>query len=468
MKIWLSEIAKLVHGQLMGDDFLVEGVSIDSRQLKPNDLFIAIKGERFDGHDFIQQVFSQPVAGVLIRKNYEVDAIKDINSFRAILVDEPQKAMTQLAEYWHQKCATKTIGVTGSVGKTTVKEMLAQMAKNQAQFVVTKGNFNNEIGLPLTLFRETEQDQLAILELGASAVGEIARLSKIAHPEVAIITRIGAAHLSGFSSIENICQAKSELFQALPNNGYAIVNMDLPMSNALLQASNHCHQIRVSIAENAHDIADVWPVSIVAKTDKTELTCMVNKQKVEMIIPLPGQHNVMNALLALSGIFVLGYDVELAAKSLSKMTSIAGRLVSHSLQQGTRVIDDTYNANPVSMRAAIDFLVQQPGSKVLVIGDMAELGENACLLHREIGEYAQKNGVNSLLTVGSFGEETQKGFGLGGEHFESKTQLIQSIQNKLTPDTMILIKGSRSAQMEQVVQALVEADKNNYFAKVNS
>ncbi len=480
MKLQLSTIAQVLDTNLQGENCWIESVSTDSRSCGHGDLFVALKGEDFDGHDFIRQAQDKGVAGIVLSQDEGLNSTSDENlnnssgedlthssgeaSVSILKVNDTLQALGKIAAYWHEQCESKTIAITGSVGKTTVKEMLAEMLSAKVKTCVTQGNFNNAIGLPLTLFKENIDDEVAVLELGANAPGEISQLCQISKPQVGIITQIASAHLSGFGTIKGVSKAKCELFEALDKDGIAIINIDSDCVSDMEQSASHCRKLTVS---ETNSKADIWAEDINLNDAGTRFTCCGLSGRFVVNLALAGRHNVMNALLALAGVNALGFDVKALSKNLEQMKDINGRMVRHRLATGTVIIDDSYNANPASVNAAIDYLSSKNERTILVLGDMAELGENTQQLHRQCGLYAKGNNINQLYTLGVLSEQASLVFGENSRHYREKSDLVKTLQSELKAETIILIKGSRSAKMEEVITELLRNNEKNTNEKNN-
>ncbi|MCK4705172.1 MAG: UDP-N-acetylmuramoyl-tripeptide--D-alanyl-D-alanine ligase, partial [Gammaproteobacteria bacterium] len=344
--------------------------------------------------------------------------------------------------------------VTGSNGKTTVKEMIAAILDVDAKVLATKGNFNNDIGVPLTLLNLEKEHEFAVIEMGANHVGEIKYLSQIAKPNVAVITNAGAAHLEGFGSIEKVAQAKSEIYAGLTDDGVAIINLDDAYANYWQQVCEGKNIVTFSMNDQR---ADIYAEAQTGTTYIFKTTA----GDVKITMSLPGRHNVMNALASAAVAITLGISLENIASGLQSFSSVSGRLDLRKGLKGSYIIDDTYNANPLSLSAAIDVLTEMEGESCLVLGDMAELGELADELHFEAGRQAKQMGVKKLFAMGELSRNAVKGFGEGAEFYEDRDALIKAVVENIDASTTVLVKGSRSMAMENVVSALVLNDNNN-------
>ena len=469
MRMLLSEVAEIFGQGWQAQEQLATGVSTDSRSTIGGDLFFALEGDNFDGHDYLSAAKSRgAVAAIISEKKLDKVTVSE-SEMPTIKVADTTASLGVLAQYWHQRCGTKTIAITGSVGKTTVKEMLSAMLISEFEICVTQGNFNNHIGLPLTLFRETQEHQFAVIEMGANAKNEISELCQIATPEIGIITQIAEAHLSGFESIKGVASAKSELFASLSEDGTAIINMDSAEIEILLAASNHCKQIKVSLQQQPE--SDLWAKDLQALEEAWEFTCCSHNNSFKVHLNLPGKHNVINALLAISAVNIITEnDSVLSAKFATKLATlnpVPGRLEIHHLPHHGKLFDDSYNANPTSVKAAMDLLAEQPGQKIFVLGDMGELGVNEVHLHINCGEYARERKIDKLFCIGHLAQYAADVFSENGKIFTNKENLIEELINQLSQQTSIVVKGSRSAKMEQVVDGIIKKLKMDTSLKGN-
>ena len=447
----LSAASLAMHGSLIGDDSAFDCVGTDSRAVRPGQLFVALKGEHFDGHDYAEQALEQGAAGVVLEKN-------TANLSPAIVVEDSYLALGQLAAHWRAKFAIPVVAITGSNGKTTVKEMLSAIlavkAGGMASIHATVGNLNNHIGLPLTLLKLRDSHQYAVLEMGMNHLGEIAYLSDLAKPTLALINNAGTAHLGELGSRDKIAQAKGEIFAGLAANGVALINADEDYA-AYWRALNAGKKILTFAMDQAADVQ--------ASYQERAGDCMVNLRtpagEVDFVLPVMGVHNVRNALAASAAAYALGVSNADIATGLAGFSAVKGRLQNKMAIHGARLIDDTYNANPDSMKAAIDVLANQTGEKILVLGDMGELGADAARLHREVGQYAKTKGLKQLYCLGELSLEMVQGFGVGAGHFDDAAALAEAIKPKLSAQVTVLVKGSRFMKMERVIDLLDE--KNN-------
>ena len=449
----LSEAAKSMQAQLLGVDALFTSVGTDSRNIKKGQLFVALKGEHFDGHAFAVQALAQGAAAVLISD-------KTLAVQPAILVDDPCQALGELAAYWRNKFDIPLAAVTGSNGKTTVKEMLASILRaacDQAEEVLaTVGNLNNHIGMPLTLLKLNAQHRYAVAEMGMNHTGEISYLSNIAKPTVALINNAGNAHIGELGSFEAIAKAKGEIFEGLVEDGTAVINADDVFAPLWLSLAGK-HKVTTFGLKNKADVTATYQLHASA----SDIEINTPEGLIQVNLPTPGLHNVMNALAATSAALAMGVALKSISVGLQNYAGVKGRLQHKAGINGALVIDDTYNANPMSMKVAIDVLVAMPGEKILVLGDMGELGSNAAEMHAEIGAYAKSSGLTSLYALGEASLETTEAFGVGARHYSDIEALTADLAKQMKQGVNVLVKGSRFMAMERVVNEIIKkiADK---------
>lgn len=451
----LSDCIAPLNAQLNGDNVTVSGVSIDSRSINEGELYIAIVGDRFDGHDFVTAAIEAGAAAVMVHRQIDTDV-------SALVVDDTQAALGQLGKYWAQRFSIPTIAVTGSNGKTTVKELITSILQQQGPVLSTRGNLNNELGVPLTLLGMRKEHNYAVVEMGANHAGEIARLAALVEPDVAVVTNIGTAHLEGFGSEQGIARAKSEIYAALRPSGYGVVNMDDAFKDFMLEACSHCVVRGFGKSEDA-DVRLMPDSDLVISSMGETLTLRFR---------LAGEHNAMNAVAAVAAVHCLDVQNDSVVKGLEAILPVPGRLEKKAGVKGAAVIDDSYNANPDSVKSAVDVLSTCSGKRYLVLGDMAELGSGSEAMHVQVGEYAQRNGIDALWTTGkltpalqsAFNKAHNKDLQVAGGHFDSHDALASNLYEHLDDDVTVLVKGSRSARMELVVEALVDSSANAQLA----
>jgi len=435
----LSQIAHAVNGQQSGTDALLHNVSINTRDECQDRLFVALKGENFDAHQFISQAEHAGAAALMVEQEINT-------SLPYITVESTHQALQDLAAWWRSQFALPVVGVTGSVGKTTVKEMLACIFAEFGKGVVTKGNLNNEIGVPLTLMRLVAEDRYAIIEMGMNHAGEIGRLSNIAKPTIALVNNAGAAHLEGLGSIEAVAKAKGEIYQGLSVDGVAIINNDDDFAELWLELAKD-HSIITFGLSNDADVTGSYQ----EKKHGLVIKVKAKNQKLKIKLNTVGEHSVRNALAAVAVAVAAKIPVKNIEAGLAKFKPVGGRLNIETVA-GVEVIDDTYNANPASMRAAINVLVEHDDN-LLIVGDMAELGAATDAEHKVLGEQAAKRGVKALYACGEHANLVASAFGEGAIAFETQEALLEQLDKDDLSGT-ILVKGSRSARMERVVAAL--------------
>ncbi|MEX1032689.1 MAG: UDP-N-acetylmuramoyl-tripeptide--D-alanyl-D-alanine ligase [Cellvibrionaceae bacterium] len=418
----------------------------DTRSLQAGDLFVALHGERFDAHQFLHEAADKQACGLVGEKEDP-----DI-PLPQLVVSDTTQALGQLAGLNRELFDRPVIAVTGSGGKTTVKTLLRNILAARGVVYATRGNLNNHIGVPLSLFELGLEHEYAVIEMGASGPGEIGYLTQLAKPDIGVVTNALRAHVEGFGSVEGVARAKGELFTGLRVDGTAIVNLDDPAVNLWLEQIGERRRITFSAKGST---ADIGATEIVEAGDgRIKFTLQVQGAKTPVSLQLMGRHNVANALAAAACAHAVGLDCEAIKSGLESSEAVAGRMQIRPGIGGATVIDDSYNANPDSVTAAVNSLSQLPRNTILVLGDMGELGSDAVRFHRDLGVYARTAGIDCLVTVGSLTRNTSEEFGEGAHHFESHQQAITFLQEIIDTNTVLLIKGSRSAHMEHVVAAL--------------
>ena len=445
----LSDAAAMLGVPFSGADADVLRISTDSRTIQPGDLFFALRGDKFDGGAYAARALQQGAVGVVLDDRQAPDL-----SF-ALRVADTRLALGMLAAAWRQRFRLPVIGITGSNGKTTVKEMLAAILRIEAgadnAVLATEGNLNNDIGLPLMLLRLRESHRYAVLEMGMNHTGEIDYLTRLARPDIAVVINALTAHIGFLGSVENIARAKGEIFNGLAETGIAIFNADDAHAHLWREQNAQRPIIDFGLDPSAKVHATFTPTAFGSR-----LSVALPSGHCEIDLQVPGLHNVMNALAAAATACALDVCHRSIVAGLSGFTGVKGRLQRKPALHGSTFIDDTYNANPDSVKAALAVLAQQPGKKLLVLGDMGELGEDAAAMHAQIGLAARAAGVDRLLALGELSRETVGAFGAGAMHFERIQELLAELENALTPDTTVLVKGSRFMQMERVVNSFME------------
>ena len=461
----LAEAAQVLSARVHGGDVRFTGVSTDTRTIRGGELFVALRGEQFDGHQFVDAARLKGAAAAM------VDTVESNAALPVLVVDDTRLALGRLAASWRAGFSLPLIALTGSSGKTTVKEMLAsilrveargELAQDQAVLaaqtrepqdaavLATRGNLNNDIGVPLMLLELNENHRYAVIEMGMNHAGEIGYLTQLAAPGVALITNAGRAHIEFLGSEEAIARAKGEIFDGLASDGTAVINADdtfAPLWRGLAR-KHRCIDFGLNRAAN-----------VTATYRRAGLDSVVTLKtpdgEAQLKLRAPGVHNVCNALAAAAAATALGVPVATIAAGLESYTGMKGRLQMKHGAGGATLIDDTYNANPESTRAAIDVLAESPGKKVLVLGDMGELGTRGPGLHSELGSYAKRAKIDRVLGLGELSRETVKAFGAGARHYGDVDALIADARDALGADVTMLVKGSRFMKMERVVDALV-------------
>ena len=441
--------AKAMGGQLLGADADFFSVGTDSRKVAQGELFFALKGEFFDGHQYAEQAINQGAKAVVIS-----DERCEVRP--AILVKDTVIALGNLATAWRSQFIAPVVAVTGSNGKTTIKEMIAAIlvAKvgNTQAVHATVGNFNNHIGLPLTLLKMQAEHEYAVLEMGMSHLGEINYLTQIAKPNVAVIGNAGTAHIGEVGSRDNIAQAKGEIFAGLASNGVAVINAD----DAYADYWKGLNVNRTVLTFGLNSNADVRAEVQYGLNGQQSVRLLTPQGEISFNFNVLGEHNVRNALAASAVAVALNIPLSAIAAGLEGFVGVKGRLTQLQGINRSLVIDDTYNANPDSMRAAIDVLVKQGGTKLMVMGDMGELGEDAPQLHAEIGTYAKQKGVDQFYTLGENSKAAAVAYGQHAESFNEVSDLVNVLKNSMNQNTVVLVKGSRFMKMERVVNEIVQ------------
>lgn len=453
----LSDAAVAMQGELHGPDTLFASVTTDSRRARADSLFFALRGVHHDGHAHIAAARDAgAVAAVVSRDETALGEPR-------ILVDDTQLALGRLAHAWRMRLPVTLVAITGNSGKTTTKEFAAAVLRAAAPTLATPGNLNNEIGMPLTLLQLGEQHRYAVIEMGQGRPGDIAYLARIARPDIALVTNVTGAHLAGFGSMEAIAAGKGEVYAGLAADGMAIVNLDDPFCGYWLSGLPACRRLTFGVAAGA----DVRAESVALGDNGCACFSLVaGDARTNAELAVPGLHNVSNALAAAAIGIACGLSAAAIASALAGVQPVAGRLVVRELAGGIRVVDDTYNANPGSVRAAIDTLCGWSGRRVLVLGEMAELGPTAAELHREVGDYARGCGVDALFAVGDHAANVVAGFGGQALAFGDVDALVAALRPVLVDGVTVLVKGSRSARMERVVAAIVAAITGDQDAAV--
>lgn len=423
----------------------ITGVCTDSRQIRPGHLFIAIKGDNFDGHAYLQEVEQKGALAAVV--SIKAPDLK-IPQF---VVSDPLMALAKLAAAHRQEIHCPVIALTGSNGKTTVKEMIAAILP--APSLATKGNLNNHIGAPLSVLELNTEHRYAVFELGANHLGEIAHTVAVVHPDVALINNIAPAHVEGFGSIDGVARAKGEIYQGLGVQGVAVINDDDAYAHFWDDYLSGKNTLRFS----ATHTADVYASNVrVHSNGCAQFLLTLPEAQADITLQIPGLHNVSNALAAAACCYAVGLSIQDIQKGLYSFTGVKGRMTVLRGKNGATIIDDTYNANLRSVLAGLNVLAERSGDKIFVFGDMGELGQWATQHHQEVGNAARQLGINKLFTCGSYSAKTSEQFGSGAQHFSSKEELLESLKKELSSETTVLVKGSRSSAMEKIVHQLLD------------
>jgi UDP-N-acetylmuramoyl-tripeptide--D-alanyl-D-alanine ligase len=442
MAMPLSKAAEVLAGRCVSADVLFRGVSTDTRQLRQGNLFVALQGPHHDGHDYLEAARERGAVAAAVSRITNA-------SLPLLEVDDTRLALGRLAAYWRAQFTLPVVAVTGSNGKTTVRSMTHAILSLAGRTLATQGNLNNDIGLPLTLFRLGPEDRYAVLEMGANHPGEIDYLAAIARPDIAVVTNAGPAHLEGFGDVAGVARAKGELFARLEAQGVAIINADDRYAPLWRELAARCRVVEFGLQSDAAVHAR-WQGDV----SGSQVSLFTPWGDTEFHLPLPGRHNVMNALAASTAALAAGAGLDAVSQGLASLSPVAGRFTVHRLPQGITVIDDTYNANPGSLQAAIDVLATAGGETWLVLGDMGELGEGALELHREAGNRARIAGVDRLFTLGDLSRAAAESFGGNAAAFDTPEELVTALREAVHGGLHVLVKGSRRMRMERVVEAL--------------
>ncbi|WP_157497019.1 UDP-N-acetylmuramoyl-tripeptide--D-alanyl-D-alanine ligase [Hahella ganghwensis] len=442
---WTSQdIAVCCQGEHKGPVVDIADVVTDSRKDCAGALFVALSGERFDAHDFVEDVVAKGAQALMVERPLALSTTQ-------VIVPDTTKGLGHVGAANRARFNGPVVAITGSVGKTTVKEMLASIFGQAATVCKTEGNLNNHFGVPISLMRLSDEHQAAVFELGASGVGEIAYTVSLVKPQVAILNNAVASHLEGFGSLENIVRAKGEIIEGLPEDGIAVLNADDPNFECWLAMAGKRRVISFGLCETANVYAR--QLKLEAEFSVFELVTPSGTMKVRL--PFSGEHSVKNALAAAAAALGAGVSVSQIVAGLENAPAVKGRMNRKVAPNGVTVLDDTYNANPTSMMAALDVLVRYPGRHIAVLGYMGELGEEVDEAHRKVGEYARSIGVEQCYVTGTSAESYRQGFGDHTFVGRGNSEVIAELKRNIRAGDVVLLKGSRSARMEEVVEALM-------------
>lgn len=456
----MSYLASVTGGELRGADAVFRSVSTDTRTLSGGQLFVALRGPNFDGNLFVSTAAQKGASGALVQQ------LAGDAGLPQVLVPDTRMGLGQLARAWRQSLDLPLIAVTGSNGKTTIKEMIASIMGQRGPVLATRGNLNNEIGVPLTLLEIDPVSLSAVIEMGANHPGEIDYLARLAMPTVGVVSNAGPAHLEGFGSLEGVARAKGELFQALGPAAVAVMNADDAFAPLWRDLIGRRQMLSFGINEPADFSASDIEQQAAESGLETRFLMRSPKSEFEVALPFAGTHNVRNALAAAAASWAAGADQDDIVAGLAAARAASGRLQLRRTVAGVVVLDDTYNANPGSLAAALEVQSQLPGEAWLVLGDMGELGSSSTRRHAEAGTMAREHGVTRLLAAGKQARAAVQAFGSGGEWFEDADSLIGSLQEGVPAGAVILVKASRSMRFERVVNALLD-DEARAQRKVN-
>ena len=448
MRGTLSEVTAATAGRLAGEDAAFAGVSIDSRTLEPGQLFVALRGERFDGHAFLEAARARGAAGALVSQPAGLPLPQ-------VVVRDTQGALAALAAAWRAQSRALLLGVGGSNGKTTTKELLAAILAEHGPTLATRGNLNNHIGVPLTLLGLSPAHRYAVIEMGANHPGEIAALAALAKPAIALVTNAGDEHLEGFGNLAGVAHAEGEMYAALGSEGTAVINADDPFCELWqTMAPRGARVLRFGIDAPADVRAQAIAGRIESGAFATGFVLAVAGEQARVKLPLAGRHNVLNALGAAAAAHAAGVPLAAIVAGLERMRPVAGRLQLKAGLRGSWLVDDSYNANPSSVRAGIDVLCALPGEHWLVLGEMAELGDETVASHSGIGDYARRAGITRLFAMGAAARYAVDAFGARASWYADAATLGDALAASLEPGVTALVKGSRVNRLERVVERL--------------
>ncbi|HKY02586.1 MAG TPA: UDP-N-acetylmuramoyl-tripeptide--D-alanyl-D-alanine ligase [Burkholderiales bacterium] len=449
----ISAAAEALQAHIVGDDVRFTEVSSDTRSIEPGALFIALKGERFDGHNYLDVARDRGAAAAMVAHDVEID----VAGLSLLVVEDTKLGLGALARHWRDRFDIPLIAITGSNGKTTVKEMAAGIAREHFgadAVLATAGNFNNDIGLPLTLLRLREAHECAVIEVGMNHPGETAYLADLAHPNIAVVNNAQREHQEFMKSVTDVALEHAAIIEALPADGVAVFNADDEHASVWRAAADSR-----TVRDFGLSAAAAVRANYRATSQSAEMVIETPEGLVAAHLQVPGEHNVRNALAATAALTAAGASMGAVARGLMQFRAVKGRLQAKRARNGACIIDDTYNANPDSVRAAIDVLARAASPRVLVLGDMGEVGEQGVAFHAEIGTYAKAQSIDALCTLGALAEHSGRAFGAHAQHAATIEELVGRLNALLTPNGTALIKGSRFMRMERAVQALCEEEK---------
>ena len=441
--ITLQEVASACGGELRGDpDIQITSIVTDSRQAKSGSMFAAIKGARSDGHRFIPMTADMGAVCALCEDAPDID-------IAYIKVPSTLVALKGIAEYYRSLFDIPFIGITGSVGKTSTKEFIASVLSQKFKVHKTSGNFNNELGVPITLFGLEEYHEAAVIEMGISGFGEMTRLAKMVRPDISVITNIGYCHLENLGDLDGVLKAKSEMFTYLSDNGAIILCHDDDKLSTVTEYKG------IKPVFYGTDKEDEFRAENIVENgfDGTDCTLIHRDTRIDVTIPTMGRHNVLNALCAMAVGTRLGLSADEIKRGIESFKNVGSRNNIIKTDKYT-IIDDCYNANPTSTKASLDTLSKLSGRRVAILGDMKELGKNELSLHNETGAYAKDKGIDCLIAVGELSKETARGYGDGAYHFDAVEECISAVKDLLRSGDTVLVKASHSMHFEKITEAI--------------
>lgn len=451
-----TELAKRLPGATATQALVFEHISTDTRAIQPAAVFVALRGANFDGHKYAGEAVHKGAVGLVVEK------IMPELSVPQLVVKDTALALGDIAALYRQNFSGKVISITGSCGKTTVKSMLLAICQGAAKTSATQGNKNNHIGVPLSVLSLEGDERFAIIEAGTSGPGEIAYLGKIIQPDVALVNNIGSAHLEGLGTVANIAEEKADLYRSLKNSGVAIINLDDHFAEKFIELNHAQQRLGFGFNHQACRRAEAIFDCVSGEVLKQQVIRISYRgDSVDIQLPIPGYVNCLNALAAAACAVAAGLSLQEVKQGLEGFSSVAGRMQPLPTKVAKLLVDDTYNANPSSVKAAIDYLAAYEKS-VFILGDMGELGELTEQAHTDIGMYAAQKNIGVLLAVGRYSELAVKSFGKRGEWYPSQRELIDALRKRDLQENSILVKGSRGSKMENVVQAILTiGEKHN-------
>lgn len=451
----LSDIARMTRGRLVGEDRTVDAVATDTRALPQGRaaLFVALKGERFDGHDHVAKAAQAGVAAALVSRQVDVPVAQ-------VVVADTERALADFAAAVQRERSVKVVAITGSNGKTSVKSLTQSILQRVGRTYATPGNRNNEIGLPLAVIDAPDDAEFAIYEMGAGKPGDIAYLTAIARPHVSVVNNIAPGHLERMGSLLGVADTKAAIYDALPADGVAVINADDAFAPYFAERAHGHRIVRFGLDASA----DITARDIATLPEGSRFMLVTPQGEVGISLALPGRHNVRNAMAAAALAMNVGASLQAVAEGLNAAQPVPGRLITHRLDNGAVLIDDSYNANPGSLAAAIDTLAAGGGEAWLVLGDMRELGGDAEAMHAEAGRRAKSAGIRRLFTLGELSAAAAQAFGEGASHFADHASLAGELNNGLREGVRVLVKGSRGSAMDKIVAALVGTQQGDTHA----